>query len=165
MTRVGTQEVPTPELDKQLACNEPRSPFDVLSDFYDWLQAEGLVIAEYGRQRERSAVCPRCRGRRFSNEGLNERERQLLAIGALPDHEREPCPKCDATGKVWESYVDEDSLQPLDIFSDPEVLFARFWGLDLHKIRKEREDVLSALRESAPPQCKMSQESTTREDA
>lgn len=150
--------VSTPELDKQHACNEPRAPFDVLSDFYDWLESEGFVLARYGRHKERSATCPTCRGRRFSTEGLTGRQRQLLAAGALSDHEREPCEKCEGTGTVWMSYVDEDSLQPVTL--TPEALFARFWGLDLEKIRNEREEILSALRENAPQRCKICQEPT-----
>lgn len=164
MAIVAGREVPTPELDKQHVLNEPAQPFDVLSSFYDWLCAEGLVIATYGRQKERTVSCPECRGRRFKFEGLSPRELQLLRTGNLPDEERDPCDRCEGSGSTWISVVDEDSLQEVDYWDHPEVLFARYWGLDLDKIRNEREELLSALQEQASQKCKVSPQPTTNEE-
>lgn len=145
----------TPELDKQRACNEPRKPFDVLTDFYDWMVQEGIVLATYGRVRERSMMCGACKGRRFDPDGLTAREQQLLARGALPDEEREPCPRCEGRGREWVTEVDDDSLEPHRLHGSPEALFARFWELDLDKISAEREELLAELRRTAPPRCKI----------
>lgn len=144
----------TPELDRQRALNQPRPPFDVLSDFYNWLEAEGLFIAHYGATKQRSTACTNCKGRRFDPDGLTAREGQLLARGALPDRDRPPCPKCDGTGVQWHSYVDEDSIAPHPLAGSPARLFAEFWGLDLNKIDRERETILAELRETAPRRCR-----------
>lgn len=144
----------TPELDKQRRLNEPRAPFDVLSDFYNWLEAQGLFIAHYGATKERSITCPQCKGRRFDPSGLTAREQQLLSRGALPDADRAPCAKCEGRGHIWHSYVDEDSMEPHPLFQSPTRLFAEFWGLDLNKIDAEREALLADLREQAPRRCR-----------
>lgn len=151
----------TPELDKQHACNEPRPPFDVLTDFWDWMEAEGIVLAEYGRAKERSVTCSKCKGRRFDAEGLTPRQQQLLRVGQLPDHERNPCPKCAGSGNEWVSYVEEDSLQPLQ--TTPTALFARFWKLDLDKIGSERRAILDELQQTAPRRCRKCMEAHKNE--
>ncbi len=138
----------TPELDKQRAALAPRPVNDVLSEFVDWLTAEGIVLARYGRRGERREKCGHCSGRGFDPDKLTARQRQLLEIGRLPDADREPCPVCpDRSGYVWREYVDEDSLEPLHEAWDR--LFARHLGLDLNAIEQERRALLAALRGEA----------------
>jgi hypothetical protein len=134
----------TPELDKQHALNEPRPPFDVLSQFWDWLDENGYVLARYGATKQRRVTCTRCRGRRFDVAGLTPRQQQLLTRGALPDSERDQCPRCEGEGTVWVEYNDEDSL--VEAHVAPTKLFAEFWGLDLNKIEAERRALLDSLR-------------------
>lgn len=142
----------TPELDKQHALNEPRPPFDVLSQFWDWLEANGYVLAKYGAPRQRRMTCPVCRGRCFDVSGLTPRQQQLLRSAALPDSERDPCPRCAGEGTVWEEVRDEDSL--MEAHASPTRLFAEFWGLDLDKIESERRAILEELRQVAPRRCR-----------
>lgn len=152
MTEVNGRSVPTPELDRQRELNQPRPPFDVLTQFVDWLDEHGYVVARYGRRGERSERCPRCRGRGFDPDGLSPREQQLLRAGHLSDEQREPCPECKGDGKVWRSYVDESSLEPIEF--GWAALFARFWGLDLGKIDGERARLLEELRKD-PARCRI----------
>lgn len=70
-----------------------------------WLQGEGFYLAR-ATGAQRTVTCPRCRGRRFEPEALTAREQQLLAAGALPDHERSPCVGCQGRGSVWEAAPD-----------------------------------------------------------
>lgn len=150
-------KTPTPELDRRRALNAPRPPFDVLTDFYDWLKAKGLVIAEYGATKQRSITCSRCKGRGFDPAKLTAREQQLLTRGLLDDHDREKCEKCDGEGREWHEYVDEDSLEVHENDERPDRLFAAFWGLDLHKIDAEQRALLEEIREAqigAPKRCR-----------
>lgn len=135
----------TPELNRQRVLNQPRPPFEVLSDFWNWLEAQGLLIAEYGAAKQRRVTCGACHGRGFDPGALTPREQQLLRRGLLTDVERPRCAECDGTGMVWQSYTDEDSLEPYH--GGPERLFAEFWGLDPDKIDAERQALLQDLQQ------------------
>lgn len=138
-----THGVETPELDKALSLNTPRKPFDVLSEFWDWLEGNDYVIAKYGRPRERFFTCTVCKGRKINAGALTPRQRQLLHKGHLPDGDWPECPRCEGTGREREEYVDEDSLAPAMI--PPDRLFAEFWGLDQNAMDREKRELLTAL--------------------
>lgn len=138
---------PTPELDKMLAAVEPRKVNDTLTEFVDWLERDGIILARYGAARERTRTCRVCRGRGFDPGRLTPRESQLLAKGLLPDSARTTCRRCHGNGQEVETYVDEESLAP--IHESYTLLFARFLDIDMEKVEAERRAILDELRQEA----------------
>lgn len=144
-----------PEHDKQRrVAYSPEAPADTLSRFIDWLAAQGIELATWGELVDESCDCPDCvtlPGRRESS--IKARQRQV--IGRLHGQEladyvvrhtgkfRE-CPTCHGTGKVWRQRRENDQLAPLQ--TSPQRLLARYFGVDLGVIERERRSMLDALR-------------------
>jgi DnaJ-class molecular chaperone len=115
--------VNTPNLDKRAeVMHSLRHPHEVLTEFYDWLQAQGLRLAKY----EARTWTEPCDGGLFA-----------------PCTEDENCRHCQGTGKVEITREDwwEDTRRP-------EVLFGDFFGLDEDKIEDERRALLDSLRKA-----------------
>jgi hypothetical protein len=164
----------TPELDRRHELLKPRPVNDVLSEFYDWLRADGLVLARWHDQREGYVKCPDCTlggilhptGKDTSK--LRRRQRQAIRDwprrdGAgdhrvVPIHMREqfdaflyatldplpPCPTCYGHMEVTVMRPSSDYLA--EHHESPERLFARFLDLDLDKIDDEQRAILAELR-------------------
>lgn len=130
--------IPTPNCDLALATKDER---EVLSKFWDWLQSEHLMIAEYGRVDQRPCMCEECEGTGKSGR-LTPREAQLAREGfsSAP-----PCPECNGLGTTMEDVIDLDSLRVKHF--DPEKLFAEFLGIDLEAMNTEKLALLEQLRE------------------
>lgn len=165
-------EVPTPECDKRSEIlGEKRAPNDLLTEFWDWLRAEGLRLASYGEDEEYAVDCPSCRvgtgfdavstgrdvtqlrGRRLqlatdgSRHGLSREEADAYrhtALETLP-----ACPQCNGETRVWRRTHNPDVLT--EHHESPERLFSRFFGLDADLIEAEKQALLRALAEDDLP--------------
>lgn len=150
MTMHHAHHVETPELDRALRLNMPRKPFDVLTEFAHWLEAEGYMLCQYGAPRFRRVRCEKCKGRKIDAEALTPRQRQLLHKGVLKDEEWPPCPRCHGEGYIELEYVDQDSLHPVQ--RNWSRLFGEFWGLDQDAMEREKMELLRALRTPSAPE-------------
>lgn len=169
---MGVTMPATPELDKQRAVAfTEREPSHVLSEFYDWLQAEGIEFATWGEPYDVQERCPTCddRAKGIDPKSLRRRHKDVLGIGRTREERRgsrwtgltvgesreyeerlrrecRPCPDCDPAtpGFRYVTRIHQDRLTPLN--QGPERLFARFFGIDLDKIEAERRAILEAIR-------------------
>lgn len=149
--------VPTPELDKRHdVAFEPRPPSEVLSEFWDWLHANGYEICADGYHEEVEEKCGVCAG---VGKRMNPRQRQVYEeawpiMGTVTWEQSieergqflarlKDCKTCDGSGFVYVKHY-RQGLVPF--VGGPERLFARFFDIDLDKIETERRAILDELR-------------------
>lgn len=122
-----------PECDRMVAASEESQK---IGDFLDWLNEQGIVLAEWERQKECDyGVWPKWRceaGRVVGHPDSNK-----------PGQDDGECPECNGTGLIARL---EPRLAPRG--EGYEQLLARFFGIDLKKIDAERSQMLAALRSS-----------------
>lgn len=145
MARDTAASVPTPELDKRSdIMHSLRHPHEVLSEFYDWLQEQGLHLAKF-EAREVEEPCPgfpimdtdhECRIGRVWEKRTVEPGKPREWVDTLERHSR-----CTGTGWIKVSREDwwPDNRRPEDLFED-------FFGLDSDEMERERVALLDNLR-------------------
>lgn len=157
---MAVQIPPTPECDKRKAVAfTPREPAHVLTEFYDWLEAQGIVLARYGTTEEVAERCPDCRTAKGVREpSLRYRERQLLAgreinqaerasiLARVEQRGRSRCPRCRGVGTIYERRAEVNPSRLYPFHEPPERLFARFFDLNLDAIESEKLAILEAIR-------------------
>lgn len=157
MTMEAAAAVATPELDKRsrVAFGQER-PADTLTNFYDWLAADGIVLARWGEPVEREERCPDCPTiKGYDERSIRYRERQVLA--ALRGGDRDAhsaritrtrtlkrCPTCRGSGTIYHQRTNPERLTPHH--ESPERLFARFFDINLAAIDAEQRALLEAIR-------------------
>jgi hypothetical protein len=117
--------VETPELDRQHAV---MSDAHVLSEFYDWLQSQGVHLMRWRTDLpdERRCTTLAC------NEGKIYNRRK---------HAVEDCSSCDGTG--WRTITVEGWVHD---GRSPQQLLADYFKIDLDKIEAERRALLADIR-------------------
>lgn len=71
--------VQTPELDRRHEALQPRPVNDVLTEFYDWLASDGIVLARWGEPYEVPVRCPGCPTLAGVREkSLRQRQRDVI---------------------------------------------------------------------------------------
>lgn len=146
----------TPELDKRsrVAFGQER-PADTLTNFYDWLAADGIVLARYGEPYEREERCPDCPTiKGYDERAISYRARQVLSALRGDEHARyadeitrkrsKRCPGCRGVGVIYHQQTRPDVLYPAQ--ESPERLFARFFDINLAAIDAEQRALLEAIR-------------------
>lgn len=126
--------VPTPELDRRA---EVMPQAETLTEFVDWLAADGLSICWLDRR----AYCGGLGLKYDCEDGTLVRSHSYHPGRTETDRSGETCPTCE--GKGW--VEGPGSYEP--ITESFESLFARFFGLNLDLIEQERQALLDALRE------------------
>lgn len=147
-----------PEHDKLQARKDEA---ETLGELWDWMQEQGIVLAEWGRTEEREIICRSCRGRAAPGGGiyagldyarLTDRQRRVLATKLLPSEIAEyrkklpACPTCGGSCIEHELYTIDDELQPLML--PPQEFIGRFLGIDPSKLSDEKDQMLAEIRDA-----------------
>lgn len=146
---MSIKTIETPECDRQSEIIHSGRA-QAVQDFYDWLAAEGYVLAKY--QFEETVHCPGTRRDPFDSSNCED-GKVKRTVTQWQGHTRvgkveagETCTVCNGTGEVQHTFSNPP-LMP--VFESPQNLMADHFGIDLNKIETERRAILDALREQS----------------
>lgn len=131
-----------PECDRMVAVADESH---ALGDFLDWLNENGIILAEWERKKE----CDYADGpsmARFGDIGGQKWRCEKGRVTGHPDSNKPGvdsglCRKCDGTGLIDRN---EPRLTPRgESYNE---LLARYFDIDLAKVEAERRQMLEALR-------------------
>lgn len=144
-----------PEHDKLKAHREEA---DTLTQLWDWMRSEGIVLAKWGKREERAMKCIctttgawQLNG--LDNDALTVRQREVvvsLSAGMELRDYREGlpvCEECNGSLTIYEEFTIESELEPLHV--TPEKFIGAFLDIDPQKLSDEKDAMLAAIRAAA----------------